>query len=137
VASKNPQATVIAEKWKEFEIEVFRDPEQVQDLRLLTFNAQVPLKPEAVQITVIGEASREDQLRAVLQSVLSNLDGQTNWLNTQQRVTRLAEGLTRLAITVGVLVAIAVVVWRWVRRRGSRGRAEPGAAAGGGRVPGS
>jgi len=121
VASKSPNVSLTNEKWKGFDLEVFRVPEQAGELRLLTFNAQVPLKPEAVQVAVIGEAGGEAELRNILQSVLSNLDGQTNWLNTEQRVNRLAEGTTRLAITVGVLV-VAVVIWRAVRgRRNARG----------------
>jgi len=135
MASKSPQVTLVTEKWQDFDIEVFRVPEQVGELQLLTFNAQVPLKPEAVQVAVIGEASREAELRSTLRSVLGSLDGQTNWLNTEQRVGRAAEGLTRLAITVGVLTLLAVVVWRAIRRRRKgRGRAEPGAAADRGRT---
>jgi len=135
IASKNPHVTLTTEKWKDFDIDVFRVPEQAGELRLLTFNAQVPLKPEAVQVSVIGEASREAELRGTLQSVLSNLDGQTNWLNTEQRVSRLAEGLTGLAIAAGALVVIAVVIWRAVHgRKKSRGRTEPGAAEDRGRM---
>lgn len=88
---------------------------------------QVPLKPEAVQVAVIGEASREAELRSTLQHVLGGLDGQTNWLDTGQRVSRFVEGLSRLAITAGVLAVIAVAIWRAVRRgRKARGRAESG-----------
>lgn len=135
IASKSPQVTLTAERWKDFDIEVFRVPEQAGELQLLTFNAQVPLKPEAVQVAVIGEAGREAELRSTLRSVLGGLDGQTNWLNTEQRVSKLAEGLTRLGITVGVLVVIGVIIWRVVRGR-RRGRTEPGGASDRGREAG-
>lgn len=138
VATRKPQITITTEKWKEFEIEVFRVLERAGDLQLITFNAQVPLKPEAVQIAVIGEAAREIELQSTLRSVLGSLEGSTNWLNTDQRVSKFTEGITRLAITVGVLVilavgvlaVIAVVVWNAVRKRTSTfGSAEPGATA--------
>jgi hypothetical protein len=138
VTASNPQVTIVTEKWKEFDIEVFRVPEQAGELQLLTFNAQVPLKPEAVQVAVIGDGTKESDLRSVLRSVLGSLDGPTNWLNTEQRAGQLAEGITRLAITVGVvlviavgvIVVIAVVVWRAVRKsKLTRGLAEPDAAA--------
>jgi hypothetical protein len=125
VGAKNPNITILSEKWKDFDVEVFRVPERAGNLQLLTFNAQVPLKPEAVQIAVIGEAASENELRSLLRSVLSSLDGSTNWLNTDQRVSKLAEGITRLAITIGVLVIfvvgvlaiVAAVVWYAVRKR--------------------
>lgn len=122
VASKGPQISVITEKWKGFDIEVIRVSEQAGELQLLTFNAQVPLRPEAVQVGVFGEAGRENELRGVLQSVLSNLDGQTNWLNTEQRVARLAGGIVWITITttitIGVLAVVSVIIWRVVRGRG-------------------
>lgn len=81
----------------------------------------MPLKPEAIQIAVTGEADKEQELRDVLQSVLNNLDGQTNWLNTEQRVGKLVEGITRLTVTACVVVVIAVVVWRAARNKGKGG----------------
>jgi hypothetical protein len=125
LASKMPQVMLATEKWKDFDIEVFRVAEQAEEIQLLTFNAQVPLKPEAVQVAIIGEASRESELRSILRSVLDSLDGQTNWLNTEQlnteqRVGKIIEGLTRLAITAVVLVLLARVAWRAIRGR-SRG----------------
>lgn len=124
-ATKNPQIRIVTEQWKDFDIEVFRVPEQKGELSLLTFNAQAPLKPEAIQVTVIGDATYESELQSVLRSVLRSLDGPTNWLNTQERSNRLTEGLTRLAITViillivgiGVILVIAFIVWQILRKR--------------------
>jgi hypothetical protein len=137
VAAKNPQITFVPEKWKEFEIEVFRVPEQMGELRALTFNAQVPLKPAAIQLTVIGEVDREDELRSVLRSLLSTLDGQSNWLSRSERFERLGEGIARLAITATFITVIVVVVLRAVRKRkrDSKGKkAEPSAAPDGDEV---
>jgi len=129
----NPQATIVRESWKGFDIEVCRIPETLGDLRVVTFNADVPLKPEAIQIKAIAEAANEEELLAVLRSVLVQLDGQTNWLNTEQRVARFAEGISRLAITAAALLVVTGIVWRAVRGRSSARRAaEPGAAADGG-----
>jgi hypothetical protein len=130
VTAQNPRVTISAEKWKGFDIEVVRVPEQLGDHQVVTFNAQVPLKPEAVQIAVIGDAGEEDELRGVIRSVLGNVDGESNWLNTEQQASRLAEGIIRLSITVGVLVVVAVVIWRAFRKRkASRRAAEPREAA--------
>lgn len=128
VAALNPHITIITEKWKEFDIEVFRVPEAFD---LLTFTAQVPLKPEAVQISVTGEAARENELRSELRYVLGSLEGSTNWLNTNQRVSRLVKAIAGLAGPFGgLLVVIALVVRRVLRKRAlTRDPAEPGVTA--------
>jgi hypothetical protein len=117
LAAQNPQVTLEAEKWKEFDIEVVRVPEQAGDLKMLTFNAQVPLKPAAIQVAVIGEAAREQELRSVLRSVLGRLEGSTNWLSGRERVTSVLLGVIQLVVTVGVLVAVAFIALRAVRKR--------------------
>ena len=117
--ARSPHVTIVTDRWKGFDVEAFRVPEQVDDLQLLTFNAQVPLKPRAIQVSVIGKLDREVELRGILRSVLGNLDGQTNWLDNAERVRRLSKGITRLAITIGVLVVAVVAIWRAVRRRKS------------------
>jgi hypothetical protein len=126
IAAKSPHVTIEEEKWKEFVIQAFRVPEQLDDLRMVTFNAPVPLKPRAVQIGVVGEAAREDELRGVLRSVLQNLEGQSNWLTAEQRADRYGEGITRvsrtagvvvLVVLIGLLLALASAVWKSVRKR--------------------
>jgi hypothetical protein len=126
LAAANPRVTTSTEKWKEFEIDVFRVPENINGVSILTFNAQVPLKPEAVQVAVSGGADREEELRGLLRSTLNNLDGQSNWLTNHERVERLADGITKLATTAGVVVVLAVAagaaIWRSIRRRSTGGR---------------
>jgi hypothetical protein len=56
------------------------------------------------------------------------LDGQTNWLSTQQRITRFAEGVAKLAIALAVLLFFGGLIWRAVRKR-SRTDSEQDAAA--------
>jgi hypothetical protein len=128
IVARAPHVTIVPEKWKDLEIEVSRVPERMGRLDVLTFNAQVPLEPEAIQISVLGEAAREDELRSVLRSLLGTLDGQTNWLSTQQRITRFAEGVAKLAIALAVLLFFGGLIWRAVRKR-SRTDSEQDAAA--------
>lgn len=116
MTERNPQITIGSDIWKGFEIEVVRVPELVEDVQVVTFNAQTPLKPEAVMVTVSGEAARENDLREVLRAVLGNLEGQTNWLNTEQRVTRAAQGVAQLAISLCVLLFIGGLIWRVFRK---------------------
>jgi hypothetical protein len=141
VAAKNPSVAIVTERWKGFDIEVFRVPEQLGEIQMLTFNAQVPLKPEAVQVAVIGDARDEAELREILRGLLGTLEGETNWFTETQRSERLADGITRMIVAVVVLVGIGLVVWQVVRKRrktsvvgrgrkDTRGRADQGAAPG-------
>jgi hypothetical protein len=118
IAAANPRVTVIDDKWKGFDVQVFRVPEEADGVQMLTFNAQVPLKPEAVQVTVIGEAAREAELRGVLRSALDGLDGETNWLTDKQRMDSLTDGMAQLIVTIGVVIfvvgSVVVMIWRSV-----------------------
>jgi hypothetical protein len=121
--------TIVTENWKDLEIEVTRVPERIADAQLLTFNAQVPLKPEAIQLTVTGEAAREAELRGALRTVLASLEGRSNWLTTEERVDRGATRLAGMAITLAVVLFFAGVVWRAARgRQASPKDGEPGHA---------
>ena len=74
---------------------------------MLTFNAQVPLKPHAIQVMVSGPASDETSLRQQMQTIVSSVDGPTNWLTTDERISRAAAGGGRL-ILLGCLLAVGV-----------------------------
>jgi hypothetical protein len=130
IATKAPKITVVTEKWKDFEIEVTRVPEEFGPVKVVTFNAQVPLKPEAIQISVVGETARENELRSALRTVLATLDGQTNWLTTDERINRGTIGIAKMAITIAVLLFLGGLVWRALRGRKSTGTTgAPGDAA--------
>ncbi len=116
------QVKILTENWKEFDIDVIRLPEEAKTMSLLTLNAQVPLKPLAIQISVFGEAVQEDELKSILQSVLRSLDGQTNWLTEEQRASKLGTGITKLAITAGVILLIIAAIWGYVGSRKTTGR---------------
>jgi hypothetical protein len=128
--AKAPKVSLVPEKWKDFEIEVMRVPEEIGGVKVVTFNAQVPLKPEAIQISVVGEVARENELRSVLRTVLATLDGQTNWLTTDERINRGATGIAKMAITIAVLLFLGGLVWRGLRgRKTTESTAAPGDAA--------
>jgi hypothetical protein len=113
--AKAPHVSLVSEKWKTFDLEVMRVPEKIAGLDLVTFNAQVPLKPEAIQLSVAGEASHEAELRTILRTVLATVDGQTNWLTTEERVNRGAQGIVGIAITLVVILFLGGLAWRGVR----------------------
>ena len=106
---KDKPANVTLEKirWQTFDIDVFKVVETAGKVTTVTFNAQVPLKPHAIQVTVLGPAADEASLRQEMQAIVASVQGQSNWLTTDERITRLASGGGRL-IVFGCLLTIAV-----------------------------
>jgi len=107
---KDKPANVTLEKarWQTFDIDVFKVIETAGKVTTVTFNAQVPLKPHAVQVTVIGPAAEEASLRQEMQTVVASIEGARNWLTTDDRISRAASGGGRL-IAFGCLLTIGVV----------------------------
>lgn len=122
--------TVHKEHWKlkGLDVDVFRVPESRDGFDVVTFNVQVPLKPEAIQITVSGDLADEAEAQRIVTELRSNLYGQSNWLTTAERVGRLITGLlqfTCCCIDPLIAIVVAVVVQmrkpkRNVRRRRPR-----------------
>jgi len=96
---------VTAEKatWKSFNINVVRVVENADSVPFVTFNAQVPLKPHAIQLTVTGPAFDESKLRADMRTIVASIDGPTNWLTDEQSWH---PGTNWIAVVVGLLIMI-------------------------------
>lgn len=93
--------------WKTFEVLLFVVSEVEAGVPTVTLNAQVPLKPSAVQVTVHGPQRDEAQLRQELKAIVASVEGPSNWLNSEERITRLSHGVGKLCLW-GCLGVIAV-----------------------------
>jgi len=89
--------------WKSFQIDVFKVGENLNSVPFVTLNAQVPLKPHAIQLTVSGPASDESKLRTEMQKILASIDGPTNWLTDEQRAR---PGINWIAVAAGVMILL-------------------------------
>lgn len=69
-------------KWEGFDIDVFELPETLSDAKFVTYNAQVPLKPFAIQVKVFGADTRKTELRALLDVTLAGVEGPSNWIRS-------------------------------------------------------
>jgi hypothetical protein len=122
-APVNPNVQFSTERWNGFDILVGRVAEDLQGNPAVVLNAQVPLRPEAIQLKLIGPLSEETRLRGLLRDLLSTLQGSTNWLTDDERTQRLHEGTKRLAITLAIVAVIAVLLARGIKKlRGSTAR---------------
>ena len=50
------QGQVFTTQWHEFEVDAFEIPEVVEQLAMLTYNVQIPLKRAAIQVKLVGPA---------------------------------------------------------------------------------
>jgi len=117
-AGKPQNATLEKTSWKAFDVDVFRIVENIGGASFVTFNAQVPLKPTAIQVTVSGPTSNDSNLRKEMQTIVASVDGSTNWLTPEERSARLQQNY--LAIIIG-LFALIVGKLRLTRHYGLAG----------------
>ena len=105
--------------WRGFEIDGFEVPETVNGIDAITYNVQIPLKGEAIQVKLFGPADREETLKPLLRQILDDLDGESNWLSSAAP-SAVAEsknyGTILLCLGIGVVVAGLVVLWLVSRR---------------------
>ena len=102
------------EKWKTFDIDVMVGTARQEDLGVFVTVAQVPLKKEAIQVTVAGPEARKTQVLAVLRTLLASLDGPSNWLTDAERSMRLGKIAGGL---LGALAIAGVTIWLSLRKR--------------------
>ena len=72
------QGKVSKSHWQRFELDTFEVPEQFGSTKTLTYNVQIPLKREAIQVKLFGPATHEVELRSLLSEILKGLHGETN-----------------------------------------------------------
>ena len=105
-------AQLVSYKWKGFDIQGLRTDTTQDGLQVSVFVAQVPLRKEAVQLVIAGPRDQASRMAAIMTSTLASLEGETNWLTSAERSSRLGQG-------VGVIAAILILalVVRILRRR--------------------
>lgn len=113
VIEANADATVDVAGWKDHEIVVARVPERIEEVDYVNLNAYLPLKPEAIQLTLFGEASREGELRSTLQTVVDRVEGKSNWDDTSSGSIRPGK-LLRAGVAV---LAIAGAAFAGLKRK--------------------
>ncbi len=110
-------ATVEEVPWRTFDVSMARQTQNIQGRPATMLFAQIPLKPEAIQVKVITDSSDETEGRALMLSTIATIQGDTNWLTTEQRSKKLGEGLGRLVITALIFVALVILVVSFIVKR--------------------
>jgi hypothetical protein len=125
---KNFNGTLTTAHWNGREIDVVRIVEQVAGLQIVTYKAQVPLQPRAIQIWAAGNIDMEAEIRRLLDDSLASLKGQAD--NSVLPVALGARGSaapgrawggasagasTALALVIGAVIGLVVAISRLAR----------------------
>jgi hypothetical protein len=106
---------VVSFKWKGFDVSGLRTQASQEGKPVFVLVAQVPLRREAVQLSVAGPTDQETRGQAIMEATLASLEGETNWLTSTERAGRLGN---IAGWWIGIAVAvIAVLAWRKRRAR--------------------
>jgi len=118
-------STVYTLTWRELELEVVEIPEWVGDQAMINRNVQVPLKPNAIQLRLVGPAERDEEMAELLPSILATVEGPSNWLSGEERAGRLGEAFGKVVLVILGITAIAGISRGVRRRRTPAGHDEP------------
>lgn len=111
-------------KWQTFEVEAFEVSEQHGEIEAITYKAQIPLKPAAIQVILVGPADRKSEMKMLLAEILSGLDGESNWFQSAVPMTSLTSsenyGFVLLTFAI-VLILGGLVLLLLISRHAPRG----------------
>lgn len=93
-------------RWRDFEVDVFSVTEGDRGLVFVSLNAQVPLVPRGVQVSISGLKTEERAVRQELEKLLESINGRSNWVSVKEREAAESSGLVRNSIIVAALVML-------------------------------
>lgn len=93
-------------RWRDFEVDVFSVTEGERGLVFVSMNAQVPLVPRGVQVSISGLKTEERAVRQELEKLLESVEGRSNWVSAREREAAEASGMVRNSMTVAALVLL-------------------------------
>lgn len=108
--TNTPNIELFRERWKSFDIDVYKIIRTYGDNTAVAYVAQVPTVPQAIQLRIGGLAGHEEEMIHILRTSLSSLEGNTNWLTDGERRMQLVIGTVKLLLSISaVLVVIGIV----------------------------
>jgi hypothetical protein len=108
------KGSVFSEKWHDFEVDVIEVPEEVNGAQYLTYNAQIPLKKLAIQMSVCGPSARKAELLSLLRTSLDGLQGESNWTASIGAASTLDSRAYRIGLLIGnglAFVGGVLILW--------------------------
>jgi len=103
-------ATIHTVPWKSFYIYVARIPEVVEGLNALNIVAAIPIRTEAMTVTVVGDHSREAELNTLLTTILSTLNAPSNWQTGDERIQNISYNVGKVSAYLFVLWIVVTII---------------------------
>lgn len=106
IGELSPNTTLLEETWHGHKINLYRVERKytTRGDRMVTLNAAIPLKADPIQVKFTGDIADESEMRALLSSILTALDGEAG-------ITAYAEWIKYAAIAT-ILFVVGFFVWR-------------------------
>lgn len=118
------QGRLFTTQWQGFDVDAFAVPEQLGDIKTITYNVQVPLKRAAIQVRLFGPVDRESELTKLLAETLAGLKGESNWIQSAVPSSSAASsrtyGFILLAVAIVFILGGLIVLWL-VSRKAPKG----------------
>ena len=76
---KDKEAVISQISWRGTMVDAFRLSETNNGKQYISYNVQIPLKTEAIQLMFGAPADRETELKSRVNTLLASLDGQSDW----------------------------------------------------------
>ena len=87
----------------------------------VSLNAQIPLKPRAIQVSLSAPLTEERALRHEMAMLLATIEGPSNWVTSRDRSTLASVGMVRsVVVIVALLVLVSGAFWYIFRKQGSK-----------------
>jgi hypothetical protein len=74
-----PVPTVSRISWRGIMVNLLRASETKGGKNYVTYNVQIPLKVEAIQLILGAPAAHEPELKTRMETLLASLDGPSDW----------------------------------------------------------
>jgi hypothetical protein len=119
--AKGSKARLMTHEWNGFTIDGVELPEPVDGVQYVSFSAQIPLSPHAVQLSVFGPESERTALIQTFERTLGTVKGPTNWIASvapPKTADSSAYGVIIGAVAFLLIASGLVVVW--IKRHGAR-----------------
>lgn len=99
--------------WQGFDVQGVAVHETGNGLEGITYNVQIPLKDEAIQVKLLIPAERKDELKPLLRPILDGLHGESNWSSAAQPGIASSDsyGTILLAVMIGCVLIGLVILW--------------------------
>lgn len=109
-----PNARRVRFKWGEFDLQGFVFPLKRGDEEMSLLAVQIPLRREAIQLTIGGPPADEARADSLMRVTLASLQGESNWLTRSQRAEKLGEVI---GYWLSAIIGVGVLTWIYRRRK--------------------